>query len=83
MEFFAKELGEATRNYCRTSVIGKGGYGVVYKGSLRYSTVAIKVLTPVSMVGLPSRIAIKGSPFRFVGRQGSLCTCQVKSAVSG
>ena len=47
MEFLAKELAEATRNYGRGSVIGKGGYGTVYKGSLRYSTVAIKVLSQV------------------------------------
>ena len=48
MEFFAKELSEATRGYCRSSVLGKGGFGVVYKGTLRYSAVAIEVLTAVS-----------------------------------
>lgn len=47
MEFLAKELAEATRNYGRASVVGKGGYGTVHKGSLRYSTVAIKVLSQV------------------------------------
>ena len=50
MEFLAKELAESTRNYGRTSIIGKGGYGTVYKGSLRYSTVAIKVLSQVRQV---------------------------------
>ena len=49
MEFFAKELSEATRNYCRTTILGRGGYGVVYKGTIRYSNVAIKVLSPVSI----------------------------------
>ena len=43
-----KELSEATRNYCRASIIGRGGYRVVYKRRLRYSTVAIKILTQVS-----------------------------------
>ena len=47
MEFLAKELADATRNYSRSSVVGKGGYGTVYKGTLRYSTVAIKVLSQV------------------------------------
>ena len=52
MEFCATELAEATRNYCRKTILGKGGYGVVYKGTLRYSAVAIKVLTPVSIIQL-------------------------------
>ena len=47
MEFSASELAEATGNYGRASIIGKGGYGTVYKGNLHYSTVAIKVLSQV------------------------------------
>ena len=43
----SSELAEATQNYGRASIIGKGGYGTVYKGNLRYSTVAIKVLSQV------------------------------------
>ena len=47
MEFYAKELSEATRTYGRGNVIGKGGFGTVYRGTLRYSTVAIKILSQV------------------------------------
>lgn len=47
MEFFASELASATRNYARSTVIGKGGFGTVYKGYLRHSHVAIKVLSKV------------------------------------
>ena len=48
MEFYADELARATRNYARGSVIGRGGFGTVYKGNLRHSTVAIKVLSKVT-----------------------------------
>lgn len=50
MEFGAKKLAEATKNYCRTTILGKGGYGTVYKGTLRYCPVAVKVLSPVSVI---------------------------------
>lgn len=50
MEYFANELAQATRNYGRGSVIGKGGFGTVYKGTLRYSVVAIKVLNQVRIM---------------------------------
>ena len=52
MEFMAKELADATRNYSRTSIVGKGGYGIVYRGTLRYSTVAIKILSQVHVRGI-------------------------------
>lgn len=45
MEFFASELSKATRSFNRSTVVGRGGYGTVYKGELRHQTVAIKVLT--------------------------------------
>lgn len=48
MEFFADELSKATRSFNRSTVIGRGGYGTVYKGELRHQTVAIKVLTQVA-----------------------------------
>ena len=50
MEFFVSELSKATRSFNRSTVIGRGGYGTVYKGELRYQTVAIKVLTQVLSV---------------------------------
>ena len=58
MEFDAKELAQATKNYCRASLIGRGGFGVVYKGSLRYCVTAIKVLTKVSF-GMLGRYLLK------------------------
>ena len=48
IDFFSSELAEATKNYCKASQIGKGGFGTVYKGTLRRSlSVAIKVLSQV------------------------------------
>ena len=47
MEFFASELASATKNYAQSTIIGKGGFGTVYKGYLRHSAVAIKVLSQV------------------------------------
>lgn len=49
MEFNAKELAQATKDYGRASLIGRGGFGVVYKGYLRYCDAAIKVLTKVRL----------------------------------
>lgn len=49
MEFYEKELAAATRNYNKSTVIGRGGYGIVYGGSLRHNVVAIKVLTNVRL----------------------------------
>jgi hypothetical protein len=49
MQFTSKELAEATNGYRRSTLIGKGGYGSVYKGLVRGCLeVAIKVLTVVS-----------------------------------
>ncbi|XP_018684785.2 U-box domain-containing protein 33 isoform X1 [Musa acuminata AAA Group] len=45
-EFSLSELEQATENFHEASKIGEGGYGCVYKGSLRHTTVAIKRLNP-------------------------------------
>ncbi|KAJ3681242.1 hypothetical protein LUZ60_015731 [Juncus effusus] len=43
-EFSMQELDQATRNFSALLKIGEGGFGWVYKGSLRGTTVAIKML---------------------------------------
>ena len=52
MEFSANELSVATDSYNPINLIGEGGFGQVYKGILRYITVAVKVLTNVSARGI-------------------------------
>lgn len=48
MQFDGAELAKATRNYNRRTLLGKGGFGSVYRGTLRGGlSVAIKVLTKV------------------------------------
>ena len=47
MVFYADELAKATHSYGRSSVIGKGKFGTVYKGTLRHCTDAIKILSQV------------------------------------
>ncbi|THU58421.1 hypothetical protein C4D60_Mb03t14080 [Musa balbisiana] len=50
-EFSLLELVQATENFHESSKIGEGGYGCVYKGFLRHTTVAIKRLDPQGMQG--------------------------------
>ncbi|CAN6461659.1 unnamed protein product [Victoria cruziana] len=50
-EFTLEELQEATHNFSTSSQIGKGGFGAVYKGNIRHTTVAIKKLNPDSVQG--------------------------------
>lgn len=45
------ELHEATRGFESSLSIGEGGHGRVYKGFLRHTTVAIKILHPKSVQG--------------------------------
>ena len=47
MQFSKKELSDATRDFDVNLKVGEGGFGTVFKGSLRGTFVAIKVLTEV------------------------------------
>ncbi|KNA24106.1 hypothetical protein SOVF_018900 [Spinacia oleracea] len=40
--FTSNELKAATKNYSRENILGKGGYGTVYKGLVRDQVVAVK-----------------------------------------
>jgi len=48
IKFSYKQLQEATKNFCETCKLGEGGFGPVFKGTLLYTTVAIKKLRKVS-----------------------------------
>ncbi|PUZ76958.1 hypothetical protein GQ55_1G331800 [Panicum hallii var. hallii] len=50
-EFSYFELEQATQGFDEGLKIGEGGFGSVYKGFLRNTTVAIKLLNPQSMQG--------------------------------
>lgn len=50
-EFCFLELEEATNNFSADLKIGEGGYGSIFKGNLRYTQVAIKMLHPNSRQG--------------------------------
>uniref|UniRef100_A0A6M2EAZ4 RING-type E3 ubiquitin transferase n=1 Tax=Populus davidiana TaxID=266767 RepID=A0A6M2EAZ4_9ROSI len=49
--FSLSEIQEASRNFDPSVKIGEGGYGNIYKGFLRHTPVAIKMLNPESMQG--------------------------------
>lgn len=51
LEFSYSELQQATQNFDKSMKIGEGGYGSVYKGFLRHTAVAIKLLNPQSKQG--------------------------------
>ncbi|XP_078154010.1 U-box domain-containing protein 70-like [Carex rostrata] len=51
-QFSLRELEQATQNFSDSLKIGEGGFGCVYKGSLRKTTVAIKKLNSESLQGL-------------------------------
>ena len=44
MIFSLGDLKVATNSFAKENLIGKGGFGRVYKGNIRHSTVAVKVL---------------------------------------
>ncbi len=50
MEFKYEELKKATGDFAPTSLVGIGGFGKVYRCTLRFSDVAIKVLSDVSVM---------------------------------
>ncbi|KAF7139642.1 hypothetical protein RHSIM_Rhsim07G0014600 [Rhododendron simsii] len=50
-EFSFSEIVEATSNFDLSLKIGEGGYGNIYKGQLRHTQVAIKMLNSNSMQG--------------------------------
>ncbi|KAJ1687354.1 hypothetical protein LUZ63_018744 [Rhynchospora breviuscula] len=52
-EFLLSELQQATENFSNKHKIGEGGFGCVYKGFLRNTVVAIKMLHPQSLQGRP------------------------------
>ncbi|XP_022735275.1 LOW QUALITY PROTEIN: U-box domain-containing protein 33-like [Durio zibethinus] len=50
-DFSFSEIEEAARNFDPTLKIGEGGYGSIYKGLLRHTSVAIKMLHSHSLQG--------------------------------
>lgn len=50
-EFSFFEIEEATARFSQTLKIGEGGYGSIYRGDLRHTQVAIKMLHPNSSQG--------------------------------
>ena len=51
-QFSLRELEQATQNFSDSLKIGEGGFGCVFKGSLRNTTVAIKKLNSENLQGL-------------------------------
>lgn len=53
MQFDAAALAKATKDYSRRNLLGRGGFGSVYRGNMGGSLdVAIKVLTQVWLCNL-------------------------------
>ena len=45
-EFSAEEVGSLTNQY--SEMLGRGSFGIVYKGEVGHTRVAVKVINPVS-----------------------------------
>ena len=56
IKFSYKQLQEATKNFCESCKLGEGGFGPVFKGTLLYTTVAIKKLRKVSTSKFESKL---------------------------
>lgn len=54
LEFALEELRYATRGFDKSFKLGEGGFGPVYKGKLKFTEVAIKILR-----NTPKVLAIK------------------------
>ncbi|XP_057826119.2 U-box domain-containing protein 33 isoform X2 [Cryptomeria japonica] len=50
-EYTFDEIKEATSNFSEHFKIGQGGYGIVYKGETRQTTIAVKILRENSLQG--------------------------------
>lgn len=48
MVYTEQQLSDATNSFSDSNLIGKGGFGAVYRGTLRKCNVAIKKLTDVN-----------------------------------
>lgn len=91
------ELVAATNEFADEGMLGRGGSGSVYKGSLRDTTVAVKRINPESQQGLKEykselnsigRLSHKNL-VRLIGwccenKNSSLCTsfCQIRALIS-
>ena len=52
MIYSSQELLNATDNFSQDKIVGKGGFGVVYRARLRMCDVAVKQLTEVRIIVL-------------------------------